>query len=862
MNTGLYFYPSISSSNFQRIIANKKEFYDNRISNKLKNIYCLEPQQRLLSNFINPISPYTNLLVYHQVGLGKTLTAISIAEKFKNSNKIVVLVKNKLLEMNFKKELLGVCSNYITPEERKIINSTQVTEPIAQERKDLEIAVNKRINKHYSFMTYGYIVKKILDKKTKISLENVVLIIDEVHNLTGNDGYLAVKKLIEDAKNIRVILMSATPIYDNVEELFEISNLLNIRDSPLLPIRSQLAQQKLVVKRKLQRDSLLQDTVSNLTAAGRKLLLESLFGKVSYLLSDEKTFPEKIFNGSPISDIPGSLNIFRCVMSEFQDAVYSQSFSNPQNTLFKASSDAATIVYPDSSYGSKGYAGNIPKTGNKLIPFLQKDSLKKYSTKLYNLLKNLEKSPGTAFVYSNYVNQGGTDLIKHTLEQNGYSSYFVRNNKPKFLLITTVLTVPQRQRLLKVFNDPSNAYGDKIKIIIGSPLVSEGLTFKNIRQIHLLEPYWNLSGMDQIIGRGVRFQSHSALPARDRKVNIYLYTSISKISPSIDLLKYRLGENKDIIIKDIEYSIKRQAFDCELNKSQNTRRALDYSRECNYLRCHYNCERNGNTSITTTSRTSSGRSRSSSGRGSIRRSNDILDERTYMLEEHSPSEYQYIFEKIKNLFGGRGVKIFDVDYIVKYIKQSSGNGSGSGNFSPIDTRNVYLVLEAMLNKVDLIKENHTLLALGNYYILNDNDSPVNKSYFYQLFKRQLKTKTIEEILGIRERRHSVSSRSTSSPKRGSLPRAVVASKIYGSFFNKEGKNDNKFRIIDKRRSTSERQENDKRKVVSGKVCESYQKEDLEDIMKFFSIKVPAKISKTSMCLVIENFMKGNNLLVN
>jgi len=553
-------------------------------------------------------------------------------------------------------------------------------------------------------------------------------------------------------------------------------------------------------------------------------------------LSDEKSFPEKIFNGEPISKIKGSLSVFKCVMSEFQNKWYVNSINNTEgdNTLFKSSSDAATIVYPDGSYGSKGYNTNISKLGNKSIPFLQKDALKIYSTKLYHLIKNLEKSPGPVFIYSNFVNQGGTDLIKKTLEQNGYSGYLVRNNKPKFLLITTALTANQRQKYLNIFNDPSNAYGKTIKIIIGSPLVSEGLTFRAIRQIHILEPYWNLSRMDQIIGRGVRFGSHADLPARERKVNIYLYTAISTTSPSIDLMKYRLGENKDVIIKHIEYEIKKQAIDCKLNKSQNSKslsQVPDYSRECNYLKCHYSCNGNGN-----------------SGSSGSRSSGLIIDDNTYVLENHSPSEYFYILEKIKKLFNETsGVKIFDVDYIVNYIKQDEGRA--------IDPRNIYIVLNDTLNRSGIIKDNHTLIALGNYYILNDNTIPINQAYFFKLFKKTMKSKVLEEIFDIKEEKK----RRTPIIEKEKSKEKTIRSKIYGSFMNKEGRNDNKFRIIDNR-SISEAA-SDKRKIASGKVCTSYQKEDLENIMKFFNIKMPAKISKSTLCLAIEDFMKRNNLVV-
>jgi AAA+ superfamily predicted ATPase len=44
----------------------------------------LQEHQNMLSNFINPSTPYKGLLLFHGVGTGKTCAAISIAEKFKD----------------------------------------------------------------------------------------------------------------------------------------------------------------------------------------------------------------------------------------------------------------------------------------------------------------------------------------------------------------------------------------------------------------------------------------------------------------------------------------------------------------------------------------------------------------------------------------------------------------------------------------------------------------------------------------------------------------------------------------------------------------------------------------------------------
>ena len=65
--------------------------------------------------------------------------------------------------------------------------------------------------------------------------------------------------------------------------------------------------------------------------------------------------------------------------------------------------------------------------------------------------------------------------------------------------------------------------GSRIKIMLGSPSIKEGVSLLRIDQIHILEPYWNLSRIQQIIGRGIRFCSHKDLPKYKQTVKVYLY---------------------------------------------------------------------------------------------------------------------------------------------------------------------------------------------------------------------------------------------------------------------------------------------------------------------------------------------------
>ena len=115
-----------------------------------------------------------------------------------------------------------------------------------------------------------------------------------------------------------------------------------------------------------------------------------------------------------------------------------------------------------------------------------------------------------------------------------------------------------------------------MKTIIVSRAGSEGLDFKNIRQMHILDPWYNYNRQKQIIGRAVRNFSHCALPYIERNVEIYMYgTELDHVDmEAVDLYIYRVAERKAKQIARVTRVIKENAIDCLLNNA-----ALDFSQK-------------------------------------------------------------------------------------------------------------------------------------------------------------------------------------------------------------------------------------------------------------------------------------------
>jgi hypothetical protein len=80
---------------------------------------------------------------------------------------------------------------------------------------------------------------------------------------------------------------------------------------------------------------------------------------------------------------------------------------------------------------------------------------------------------------------------------------------------------PSNNADLSVLTDSNNAYGENIKVVISR--AGRRTRLQNIRQIHIMDAWYNMNRVQQIIGRGVRNLSHCSLPFEERNVEIYLH---------------------------------------------------------------------------------------------------------------------------------------------------------------------------------------------------------------------------------------------------------------------------------------------------------------------------------------------------
>lgn len=198
---------------------------------------------------------------------------------------------------------------------------------------------------------------------------------------------------------------------------------------------------------------------------------------------------------------------------------------------------------------------------------------------------NMFRSKGPILFYSNYVLMEGLQIFKIYLDAMGYAPFTDKTAEdPRFkgaryIEYHGMIDQEVRAANLKVFNKKSNIHGDDIRVIMISPAGSEGISLHNVRQVHVLEPYWNEVRISQLIGRAIRQCVHADLPMEERNVDVFRYHAVRAPggpradTKTTDTDLYELAQKKERMIDSFLSLIRESAVDCELFKAHNMRDA-------------------------------------------------------------------------------------------------------------------------------------------------------------------------------------------------------------------------------------------------------------------------------------------------
>jgi superfamily II DNA or RNA helicase len=567
-------YPEISDSEFYEGINRiYKRFTIPKSKRTFEEIcfpkkFQLQLPQEFLSQYINPKTPYKGVLIYHRIGAGKTCTAIRVAETWKKYRAIVVVLPASL-KGNFRNELRSLCAgnSYLKESERSRLSELHPSDP---EYKEIIKESDRRIDDVYSIYSYNKFIQLAQDKQ--INLRNTILIIDEIQNMVSEEGtyYNTLYNMIHDAPDdLRIVLLSATPMFDKPNEIALTMNLLRLpRELP----------------------------------TGREFysmfvrIIKTKSGKYYYRVKNMDLFKDLIrgyvsyFRGAPPYVFPIlTIRYVRCIMSDFQYQAYKDvikaeaekyhaknikkvgdiiakkvlTVKNLPNNFFIGTRIVSNIVFPNRQINEEGFASF---TGNKI-----RVNLYNYSTKFSRILTRVEKAKGKVFIYSGFKEYGGIKSLTRVLDEMGYLNYLEHGEGHKrYATWSGDENISEKDEIRAVYNRKDNLDGSKIKIILGSPATKEGISFTAIQQVHILEPYWNQSRLEQIIGRASRYCSHKDVQEEKRIVKVYIYVAVHPDEPeTVDEYMQQLSVQKSKLTNEFEKAIKEAAIDCELNKNAN-----------------------------------------------------------------------------------------------------------------------------------------------------------------------------------------------------------------------------------------------------------------------------------------------------
>ena len=638
--------------------------------------------QKFLGQYLNYRSPFKDVLIYHGLGSGKTVSAINIYNVLYNYTpkwNVFLLIKASLENDPWLKDL---------------------NDWIGHQDRDAKMANIKFI--HYDS---PYADRDFLEivKKSDSSRESI-FIFDEAHNFIRNvynnisskKGkraqviYDYIQQEKKDNNKTRVILLSGTPAVNNP---FEFALIFNLLRPDTFPASEAIFNQLYISSTNFE----------SLNENKKNQFQRRIMGLVSYYIgSTPDKFARKTTHYKELSMGPYQLEVYN-YLEEIEDqkekmrkkfsrgklggddmstyASYTRQACNfvfpnisgtingekrPRPGMFRLEDKDALLVdegkkvdriksMKKSSESIAMYVKKCQEFINATINYFKelhredkeknhtlqtdvKNFFDKYESSFTNMIKktietgedkvsllfkafynhgpkmlnivfNILKSPGSALVYSNYVEMEGLQVFKIYLAFFGFIS--IDEDKEfnpaqldkktsktglRFMEFHGGIDKNLREKNKKLFNIKENKIGDVIKIIMISPAGAEGINLNNCRQVHILEPYWNEVRIEQVIGRAVRQCHHKELPLNERTVDVFRYKMVRDVDEIKKLMqkdkKISMEEDKkkklmqiktetsdemmenisrrknNLLISFIE-AIKEAAVDCELFKAHN-----------------------------------------------------------------------------------------------------------------------------------------------------------------------------------------------------------------------------------------------------------------------------------------------------
>lgn len=564
--------------------------------NNLKNDTVLKKHQQIVLEYIKkPMS--MGILVQHDLGTGKSLVAAAILAD--RCDKQVIFISAKSLHGNMIKTI----------------------EQYAKARNE---EISDKLN--YAFVTMNASnmltqVKRITEGSftdpfntaSKLNLNDKIIIMDEAHNFfnsitNGSENatglYMAIMR-----SNVKVIFLSGTPIINHPFELVPCYNMIARKD--VLPTKWEDFNSLFVdlVGKRVKNAAKFQNRIVGLTSYYGSYYNNKKEKSNILDIKDKDYTQHSVKRGDDFpTRLPFIIEIIP--MSKYQMTLYSTARELELNESSAGLADAKSMQKPKgifttsykrlsrqvSNFAYPEHA--ISLVGKRMTLFpdklimsdLNDNNMKKYSPKWVAMLKNISIVKGKQLIYSSFVTNAGIDLFAKYISLHGWSKYKLDDNvinkavykkMKKYIIISGNIESDDRDKLIEKFNHDSNANGEIISMILISGAGAEGLDLKAIRNIHIMEPYWNWARIEQVVGRGNRYKSHIQLPKTQWTIQVYIYLSdyptniidtnnkLYDTEKTTEILMYNDAKDMYYIIGKFYKVMAEAAIDCAIHNKSN-----------------------------------------------------------------------------------------------------------------------------------------------------------------------------------------------------------------------------------------------------------------------------------------------------
>lgn len=298
---------------------------------------------------------------------------------------------------------------------------------------------------------------------------------------------------------------------------------------------------------------------------------------------------------------------------ELVDGTYDKTDIEQQKEVSSAyQKKILTILQEFTNHPEEYFESDLEKRATNLrIPQPMQSAtnqLTMYSPKFHRILQNvMEHSDdyGVQLLYSNFRTLEGIGIFKIILDYYGFTEFRIKKTKDGYALhiqnpyykdassfsalksrkfyalytgtedsetkeiirniyngnMDAITDISLKEELQTIFNNgkpfepnKANLKGQLIELLMITSSGAEGIDLKNVRYVHIMEPYWHAVRISQVIGRGRRIKSHEYLPEEYQDIKVYMYVLIH----NKDLLKENQDKYRKLIEGDSDKGLRKQ----------------------------------------------------------------------------------------------------------------------------------------------------------------------------------------------------------------------------------------------------------------------------------------------------------------